>query len=147
MNHLDPAVDSDRDRVLKLSGQTINTMTLGGIALAVGMLVDDATVEIENIHRNHAMNKPLLVAILDGASQIATPTFVGTLVDLHRLFSGRAVERRRALPVHAAGAGGGVRDAYLVSAVAHAGAHDGAYLLAAITKTSGHGRWGKLVRA
>jgi multidrug efflux pump subunit AcrB len=41
--------------------------------------VDDATVEIENIHRNHAMNKPLLVAILDGASQIATPTFVGTL--------------------------------------------------------------------
>ena len=43
------------------------------------MLVDDATVEIENIHRNHAMNKPLLVAILDGASQIATPTFVGTL--------------------------------------------------------------------
>jgi CzcA family heavy metal efflux pump len=64
---------------LKLSGQTINTMTLGGIALAVGMLVDDATVEIENIHRNQAMHKPLLVAILDGASQIATPTFVGTL--------------------------------------------------------------------
>ena len=64
---------------LKLSGQTINTMTLGGIALAVGMLVDDATVEVENIHRNQAMGKPLLVAILDGASQIATPTFVGTL--------------------------------------------------------------------
>src|SRR5580658_4397029 len=64
---------------LKLAGQTINTMTLGGIALAVGMLVDDATVEIENIHRNHAMNKPLLVAILDGAHQIATPTFIGTL--------------------------------------------------------------------
>jgi multidrug efflux pump subunit AcrB len=64
---------------LKLAGQTINTMTLGGIALAVGMLVDDATVEIENIHRNHAMDKPLLVAILDGAAQIATPTFVGTL--------------------------------------------------------------------
>ncbi len=64
---------------LKLAGQTINTMTLGGIALAVGMLVDDATVEIENIHRNHAMHKPLLAAILDGASQIATPTFVGTI--------------------------------------------------------------------
>jgi CzcA family heavy metal efflux pump len=64
---------------LKLSGQTINTMTLGGLALAVGMLVDDATVAIENIHRNHAMHKPLLVAILDGAAQIATPTFVGTL--------------------------------------------------------------------
>ena len=54
-------------------------MTLGGIALAVGMLVDDATVEIENIHRNHAMHKPLLAAILDGAAQIATPTLVGTL--------------------------------------------------------------------
>jgi CzcA family heavy metal efflux pump len=64
---------------LKLAGQTINTMTLGGIALAVGMLVDDATVEIENIHRNRALHKPLLVAILDGASQIATPTLVGTL--------------------------------------------------------------------
>jgi multidrug efflux pump subunit AcrB len=64
---------------LQLSGQTINTMTLGGIALAIGMLVDDATVEIENIHRNHAMHKPLLVAILDGAHQIATPTLVGTL--------------------------------------------------------------------
>jgi multidrug efflux pump subunit AcrB len=64
---------------LNLAGQTINTMTLGGIALAVGMLVDDATVEVENIHRNHAMHKPLLVAILDGAHQIATPTLVGTL--------------------------------------------------------------------
>jgi multidrug efflux pump subunit AcrB len=64
---------------LKLSGQTINIMTLGGLALAVGMLVDDATVEIENIHRNHAMHKPLLVAILDGAQQIAAPAFVGTL--------------------------------------------------------------------
>ncbi len=63
---------------LKLCGQTVNTMTLGGLALAVGMLVDDATVEIENIHRNHAMGKPLLVAILDGAQQIAAPTFVGT---------------------------------------------------------------------
>ena len=64
---------------LKLSGQTINIMTLGGLALAVGMLVDDATVEIENIHRNHAMGKPLGVAILDGARQIAVPTFIGTL--------------------------------------------------------------------
>jgi multidrug efflux pump subunit AcrB len=64
---------------LQLAGQTINTMTLGGIALAVGMLVDDATVEVENIHRNHAMGKPLLAAILDGAQQIATPTLVGTL--------------------------------------------------------------------
>jgi multidrug efflux pump subunit AcrB len=64
---------------LKLSGQTINIMTLGGLALAVGMLVDDATVAIENIHRHHAMRKPLLVAILDGSAEIATPAFIGTL--------------------------------------------------------------------
>ncbi|MBF6560094.1 MAG: efflux RND transporter permease subunit [Candidatus Binataceae bacterium] len=64
---------------LKLSGQTINIMTLGGLALAVGMLVDDATVAIENIHRHHAMHKPLLVAILDGSAEIATPALIGTL--------------------------------------------------------------------
>jgi multidrug efflux pump subunit AcrB len=64
---------------LKLSGQSINLMTLGGLALAVGMLVDDATVEVENIHRNHARGKALGVAILDGARQIALPTLVGTL--------------------------------------------------------------------
>ena len=64
---------------LNLFGQTINTMTLGGLALAVGMLVDDATVEVENIHRNHTPGKPLVTAILEGASQIATPTLVGTL--------------------------------------------------------------------
>jgi multidrug efflux pump subunit AcrB len=64
---------------LNLFGQTINTMTLGGLALAVGMLVDDATVEIENIHRNHTPGKPLVTAILEGAAQIATPTLVGTL--------------------------------------------------------------------
>jgi multidrug efflux pump subunit AcrB len=64
---------------LQLSGQTINIMTLGGLALAVGMLVDDATVAIENIHRHHAMHKPLLVAILDGSAEIATPAFIGTL--------------------------------------------------------------------
>ncbi len=64
---------------LKLSGQTINIMTLGGLALAVGMLVDDATVAIENIHRHHAMHKPLLAAIIDGANEIAAPAFIGTL--------------------------------------------------------------------
>jgi multidrug efflux pump subunit AcrB len=60
-------------------GQTINLMTLGGLSLAVGILVDDATVEIENVHRNMAMKKPLLRAILDGAQQIAVPAFVATL--------------------------------------------------------------------
>src|SRR3954470_9075022 len=65
--------------VLSMIGQTINVMTLGGLALAVGILVDDATVEIENTHRNMAMRKPLIRAVLDGASQIAVPTFVATL--------------------------------------------------------------------
>jgi multidrug efflux pump subunit AcrB len=65
--------------LLSLLGQTINVMTLGGLALAVGILVDDATVEIENTHRNIAMRKPLVRAVLDGASQIAVPTFVATI--------------------------------------------------------------------
>src|SRR6185295_12037658 len=65
--------------VLKLSGQTINLMTLGGLALAVGMLVDDSTVEIENIHRNLGQGKEINLAILDGAQQIAVPAFVSTL--------------------------------------------------------------------
>ena len=60
-------------------GQTLNIMTLGGLALAVGILVDDATVEIENIHRNLSMGKPMTRAILDGAHQVAVPAFVSTL--------------------------------------------------------------------
>jgi CzcA family heavy metal efflux pump len=64
---------------LFLFGQTLNLMTLGGLALAIGMLVDDATVEVENIHRNRHMGKPLTVAILDGAQQIAVPALAATL--------------------------------------------------------------------
>jgi multidrug efflux pump subunit AcrB len=64
---------------LSLFGETLNVMTLGGLALAVGILVDDATVEIENTNRNLAMGKPVIRAILDGAQQIATPAFVATL--------------------------------------------------------------------
>ncbi|HLJ50109.1 MAG TPA: efflux RND transporter permease subunit [Bryobacteraceae bacterium] len=65
--------------VLSLLGETINVMTLGGLALAVGILVDDATVEIENIHRNLGMKKSITRGILDGAQQIAVPAFVSTL--------------------------------------------------------------------
>jgi multidrug efflux pump subunit AcrB len=64
---------------LSALGETINLMTLGGLALAVGILVDDATVEIENVHRQVAMGKPLVQAILDGAQEIALPAFVSTL--------------------------------------------------------------------
>ncbi len=65
--------------ILKFMGGTLNVMTLGGMALAVGILVDDATVAIENIHRNLHQKKGLIKAILDGSAQIAVPAFVSTL--------------------------------------------------------------------
>jgi multidrug efflux pump subunit AcrB len=65
--------------ILSALGQTINIMTLGGLALAVGILVDDATVTIENIERQMASGKELVQAILDGAEQIAVPALVSTL--------------------------------------------------------------------
>ncbi|WP_441288344.1 efflux RND transporter permease subunit [Sorangium sp. KYC3313] len=64
---------------LNALGHTLNVMTLGGMALAVGILVDDATVAIENIHRNLGQRKPFLRAIVDGAQEIAVPALVSTL--------------------------------------------------------------------
>ncbi|WP_068469847.1 efflux RND transporter permease subunit [Candidatus Protochlamydia phocaeensis] len=64
---------------LSLIGETLNIMTLGGLALAIGILVDDATVAIENIHRNVSSGKPLEQAILDGSYEVAIPAFVSTL--------------------------------------------------------------------
>ncbi len=65
--------------VLFLTGNTINLMTLGGLALAIGLLVDNATVTIENIHRNQSLGKPLTVAILDGSAEVIQPLTVATL--------------------------------------------------------------------
>ena len=65
--------------ILSAIGQTINIMTLGGLALAVGILVDDATVTIENIDRHLAEGKSVIDGIRDGAAQIAVPAFVSTL--------------------------------------------------------------------
>ncbi|HWZ49671.1 MAG TPA: efflux RND transporter permease subunit, partial [Herbaspirillum sp.] len=65
--------------MLSLLGQTINIMTLGGLALAVGILVDDATVAIENMTHHLEQGQPLLQAILEGAGEIAIPTLVSTL--------------------------------------------------------------------
>src|SRR6201993_5172463 len=67
--------------VLSITGQTINIMTLGGLALAVGILVDDATVEVENINRNREAepDKDMDEVVLESAMQIATPAFVSTL--------------------------------------------------------------------
>ncbi len=64
---------------LKLTGNSLNIMTLGGLSLAIGMLVDDATVTVENIHRNRLLGKPLTVAILDGAQEISIPALMATL--------------------------------------------------------------------
>src|ERR1700723_1448645 len=66
--------------VLSMRGQTINVMTLGGVALAVGMLVDEGTVTLENIFYHLEMGKPVEPAILDGAQQIVVPAFVTLLV-------------------------------------------------------------------
>ncbi len=65
--------------ILSLIGETLNVMTLGGLALAIGILVDDATVTIENIHRNLSLGKPIQQAVLDGSYQISIPAFVSTL--------------------------------------------------------------------
>jgi multidrug efflux pump subunit AcrB len=64
---------------LFLTGNSINLMTLGGLALAIGLLVDNATVVIENIHRNLTLGKKLTVAILDGAGEVIQPLTVATL--------------------------------------------------------------------
>ncbi len=64
---------------LYFTGQTINLMTLGGLALAIGMLVDNATVVMENIHRNQSLGKPLTIAIMEGAGEVIQPLTVATL--------------------------------------------------------------------
>ena len=64
---------------IDIAGQTLNTMTLGGFALAIGILVDNGTVVIENIERHVAMNEPLRHSIVEGANEVAVPTFLSTL--------------------------------------------------------------------
>ena len=100
-------------------------MTLGGLALAVGILVDDATVTIENINWHLEQGKDVETAIMDGAAQIVTPAFVSLAVHLHRVRADVLPAGRRALPVRADGARRDVRDGVLVHPVAHAGADDG----------------------
>jgi len=111
--------------LLSAIGETFNIMTLGGLALAVGVLVDDATVEIENIERNLGMQKELKQAILDGAQQIAVPAFVFYARHLHRVRAHVFPDGRGPLPFRAHGRGGCVCDAGLVPALANAGADDG----------------------
>ncbi len=65
--------------VLHATGNSFNVMTLGGLSLSIGLLVDNAIVTVENVHRNLSLGKPLTVAILDAAGQISTPLIVATL--------------------------------------------------------------------
>jgi multidrug efflux pump subunit AcrB len=64
---------------LNLTGNSLNIMTLGGLSLAIGMLVDDATVTVENIHRHRLLGKPLTISILHGAQEISIPALMATL--------------------------------------------------------------------
>ena len=100
-------------------GETINTLTLGGLALAVGILVDDSTVTIENTHRLLTEERmPLPQATLHGAAGIAIPTLVSTLGHQLRVHVGGLPRRPGEVPVHAAGARRRVRDAGLLCPVA-----------------------------
>ena len=106
--------------LLSWLGQTINVMTLGGLALAVGILVDDGTVTIENINYHLEQGKEIEPAILDGAQQIVIPAFVTLLCLMHRLRADVPTRRRRWLSVHANGRGGRVCVDRFVHLVAHA---------------------------
>jgi multidrug efflux pump subunit AcrB len=109
--------------LLAAFGETLNIMTLGGLALAVGILVDDATVTIENINWHLEQGKDVETAIMDGAAQIVTPAFVSCCICI--VFVPMFFRRRRALPVRADGRSGDVRDGVFVHPLAHAGADDG----------------------
>ena len=94
---------------LSALGETINMMTLGGLALAVGILVDDATVTIENINWHLEQGKDVATAILDGGQQIIIPALFSLLSHLHRVRADVLPRGRGALPVRADGRGGRVR--------------------------------------
>ncbi len=110
-------------------GETINIMSLGGLALAVGMLVDDATVEIENTHRNLGVGekKPLARAILDSAEQVAMPALISTLSICIVFVPVTLLSGSAKYIFHPAGIERGTGVGGLVWAVAHAGAYNDAF--------------------
>ena len=128
-------------------GETLNVMTLGGLALAVGILVDDATVTIENINWHLEQGKDVETAIMDGAQQIVTPAFVSLLcicIVFVPMFFLEGVARFLFVPMAKA-----VMFAMivLVHPVAHAGADDGEVPAAAARRTRPHGDGSRRRRA
>ena len=122
---------------LSLLGQTINVMTLGGLALAVGILVDDATVTIENINRHmEEHGEDILTAITHGAQEIMPPATVALVLHLHRLRASALARRRRRLSLPAAGDGGRLRDDRLLHPDLYARADDGAFSAAQSASSS-----------
>ena len=105
---------------LSAIGETMNIMTLGGLALAVGILVDDATVAIENINYHLEQGKEVEDAILDGAEQIAIPALVSTLCICIVIRADVPADRRIPLSLYAARARGHLRDAGILRAVTNA---------------------------
>ena len=135
--------------ILSLLGQTINIMTLGGLALAVGILVDDATVTIENVERHLASGEKLEDGILKGAGEIALPAMVSTFCICIVFVPMFSLVRGGALSFRAVGRGGDVRRHLFLCAFAHAGANDDYVVRAASAQTNrrnarprfGSGRW------
>ena len=95
--------------ILSLLGQTINIMTLGGLALAVGILVDDATVAIENTYRLMEEGRSFPDSVVEGASGIAKPALISTLAICARLRFRLLSDGYAEISLHAAGDGRRVR--------------------------------------
>ena len=111
--------------MLSVLHETINIMTLGGMALAVGILVDDATVAIENINRNLESGKELEQSILGRLRADRRSRLCLHAVHLHCFCAHVLLERRRAIPVCAHGRGRGLCHARQLSALPYPGAHHG----------------------
>ena len=110
---------------LYVTGNTINAMTLGGLALAIGPLVDDAIVELENNHRNYSLGKSRIRAALDGCAEVMVPVLVATLTTNIVLAPLALMPGMGGFPVPAAGPGRDIRDVQFVPAVADIRADDG----------------------
>ena len=133
--------------IMNLLGETINVMTLGGLALAVGILVDDATVEIENIHRNLAHGQAHHAGHSGRRHADRRSRLRFHAVHLHRLRAGDLPDRRGALSVHAAGPGGGAGHDGLLPSFAHPRSHHGASTCCAAKRTATSDESGEMEHA